>query len=153
MHVQVNLFQKLATSAEHVVYQNCSECQNKTKNNNLCTQHVFKVFWDYTFHEQSVVILWVYWCFLQIFTCTCLAHEVFCMLHWRLKCLGWVIFSCKSGQSSKFCPIFGIQGPLMVFYRNEAKNFFWKKGPKWRTQKSWVFQNARDLLSHDNRSL
>ena len=40
--VQVNLFQKLATSAEHVVYQNCSECQNK--NNNLCTQHVLQVF-------------------------------------------------------------------------------------------------------------
>ena len=36
--LQVNLFQKLATSAEHVVYQNCSDCQNK--NNNLCTQHV-----------------------------------------------------------------------------------------------------------------
>jgi hypothetical protein len=29
--VQVNIFQKLATSAEHVVYQNCSECQNKQK--------------------------------------------------------------------------------------------------------------------------
>ena len=29
--VQVNLFQKLITSGEHVVYQNCSECQNKTK--------------------------------------------------------------------------------------------------------------------------
>ena len=40
--LQVNLFQKLATSAEHVVYQNCSECQNK--NNNLCTQHVLQVF-------------------------------------------------------------------------------------------------------------
>ena len=30
-NVQANLFQKLATSAEHVVCQNCSECQNKTK--------------------------------------------------------------------------------------------------------------------------
>ena len=49
------------------------------------------------------------------------------MLHWGLKCLGWVIFSRKSGQSSKFCPIFDIQGPLMVFYRNEAKFFFEKK--------------------------
>ena len=39
----MNPFQKLATSAEHVVYQNCAECQNK--NNNLCTQHVLKVFW------------------------------------------------------------------------------------------------------------
>ena len=29
--IQVNLFQKLTTSAEHVAYQNCSECQNKTK--------------------------------------------------------------------------------------------------------------------------
>ena len=29
--LQVNLFQKLATCAEHVVYQNCSECQNKKK--------------------------------------------------------------------------------------------------------------------------
>ena len=39
--IQVNLFQKLATSAEHVVYQNCSECQNK--NNNLCTKIVLNV--------------------------------------------------------------------------------------------------------------
>ena len=31
VYLQVNLFQKLATSAEHVVYQNCSECQNKPK--------------------------------------------------------------------------------------------------------------------------
>ena len=29
LSLQVNLFQKLTTSAEHVVYQNCSECQNK----------------------------------------------------------------------------------------------------------------------------
>jgi hypothetical protein len=29
--VQVYLFQKLATSGEHVVYKNCSECQNKNK--------------------------------------------------------------------------------------------------------------------------
>ena len=29
--LRVNLFQKLATSGENVVYQNCSECQNKTK--------------------------------------------------------------------------------------------------------------------------
>ena len=29
--IQVNLFQKLATSAEHVVYQNCCECQNRKK--------------------------------------------------------------------------------------------------------------------------
>jgi hypothetical protein len=29
--VQVYLFQKLATSGEHVVYKDCSECQNKNK--------------------------------------------------------------------------------------------------------------------------
>ena len=29
--LQVNLFQKLTTSEEHVVYQNCSECQTKQK--------------------------------------------------------------------------------------------------------------------------
>ena len=29
-------------SSEHVVYINCSECQNKTKNN-LCTQHVLNL--------------------------------------------------------------------------------------------------------------
>ena len=36
--------------------QNCSECQNKTKNN-LCTHHVLQVFWVYNLHEQSVIIL------------------------------------------------------------------------------------------------
>ena len=40
MFVQVNLFQKLATSAEHVVYQNCSECQNKTKTI-ICVHKIF----------------------------------------------------------------------------------------------------------------
>ena len=43
----------------------------QNKNNNLCTQHVLQVFWDY--NEQSVVILWVSWCkikcFWQRFTC------------------------------------------------------------------------------------
>jgi hypothetical protein len=38
--VQVNLFQKLATSAEHAVYQNCSECQNKTKTT-ICVHNMF----------------------------------------------------------------------------------------------------------------
>ena len=44
--------------------------------NNLCTQHVLRVFWACNFHvlnnEQSVVILWVSWCknksFWQRFT-------------------------------------------------------------------------------------
>ena len=42
--LQVSLFQKLATSAEHLVYQNCSKCQNKTKAT-ICvsTQHVLQV--------------------------------------------------------------------------------------------------------------
>ena len=53
--LQVNLFQKLATSAEHVVYQNCSECQKKAKKNNLCTQHVLQVFWAYNFHEKWTI--------------------------------------------------------------------------------------------------
>ena len=49
--------------------------------NNLCTQHVLKVFWACNFHalnlwfnEQSFVILWVSWCmnkcFWKRFTCT-----------------------------------------------------------------------------------
>ena len=42
LDLQVNLFQKLTTSAEHIVYQNCSECQNKS--NNLCTQYVLQIF-------------------------------------------------------------------------------------------------------------
>ena len=32
------------TSSEHVVYINCSECQIKTKKNNLCAQHVLPMF-------------------------------------------------------------------------------------------------------------
>ena len=39
---------KLRIPAEHVVYQNCSECQNK---NNLCTQNVLHVFRAYNFPE------------------------------------------------------------------------------------------------------
>ena len=31
------------SSSEHVVYINCSECQNKNKKH-LCTQHVLRVF-------------------------------------------------------------------------------------------------------------
>ena len=53
VELQVNLFQKLTTSGQHVVYQNCSECQNK--NNNLCTRHVLQVFWAYNFHEQKTI--------------------------------------------------------------------------------------------------
>ena len=74
--LQVNLFQKLAISAEHVLYQNCSSKQNKS--NNLCTQHVLQVFWVYNFHEQWVIdllsYLWVSWyklkSFWQRLTCT-----------------------------------------------------------------------------------
>ena len=59
--VQVNLFQKLATSAEHVVYQNCSECQNKTKTA-ICVHKLFCSYSELTIfmnNEQSFVILWV----------------------------------------------------------------------------------------------
>ena len=73
--VQVNLFQKLATSAEHVVYQNCSECQNKTKAT-ICVHNMFCRYSELTIfmnNEQSVLILWVSWCknksFWQRFTC------------------------------------------------------------------------------------
>ena len=62
--VQVNLFQKLATSAEHVVYQNCSECQNKTKTT-ICVHKLFCRYSELTIfmnNEQSVLILWVSWC-------------------------------------------------------------------------------------------
>ena len=38
-------YMKIACS-EHVVYINCSECQNK---NNLCTQHVLLMFWACNF--------------------------------------------------------------------------------------------------------
>ena len=74
--VQVNLFQKLTTSAEHVVYQNCSECQNKTKTT-ICVHNMFCRYSELTIfmkNEQSVVILWVNWCknksFWQRFTRT-----------------------------------------------------------------------------------
>jgi hypothetical protein len=73
--LQVNLFQKLATSAEHVVYQNCSECQNKTKTT-ICVHNMFCRYSELTIfmnNEQSVVILWVSWCknksFWHRFTC------------------------------------------------------------------------------------
>ena len=82
--LQVNLFQKLATSAEHVVYQNCSECQNKTKTT-ICVHNMFCRDSEITIsinNEQSVVILWVSWCknksFWQRFTCTrkCSIHSM-----------------------------------------------------------------------------
>ena len=38
--VQVNLFQKLTTSVEHAVYQDCSECQNKIKTT-ICVHNMF----------------------------------------------------------------------------------------------------------------
>ena len=47
---------------------------------------------------------------------------VICLyVHWRLKCLGGVIFGWKPGQSSKFRPILDIQEPLTDFHGNEAK--------------------------------
>ena len=74
--IKVNLFQKLATSAEHVVYQNWFECQSKTKT----PIFVYNMFYRYSEltifmnNEQSVVILWVSRCknkcFWQRFTCT-----------------------------------------------------------------------------------
>ena len=65
-------YMKIASS-EHVVYINCSECQNK---NNF----VHNMYWACNFHvlnskfnELSFVILWVSWCknkcFWQRFTC------------------------------------------------------------------------------------
>ena len=42
--IQVILSQKLATSAEHFVYQNCSECQNKTETSIFFKPHVLQVF-------------------------------------------------------------------------------------------------------------
>ena len=61
VQLQVNLFQKLAASAEHVVYQNCSEYQNKTKTT-ICVHNMFCRYSELTIfmnNEQSVVILWV----------------------------------------------------------------------------------------------
>ena len=76
--VQVNLFQKLATSAEHFFYQNCSKCQNKTKTT-ICVHNMFCRYSELTIfmnNEQSVIILWVSWCknksYWQRFTCTTL---------------------------------------------------------------------------------
>ena len=73
--IQVNLFQKLATSAEHVVYQNCPECQNKTKTT-ICVRNMFCRYSELTIfmkNEQSVLILWINWCknksLWQRFTC------------------------------------------------------------------------------------
>ena len=52
--VQVNLFQKLATSAEHVVYQNCSECQNKTKTTIcICSPGIMSLQFSLTMNSLS----------------------------------------------------------------------------------------------------
>ena len=59
--LQVNLFQKVATSAEHIVYQNCSECQNKTKAT-ICVHNMFCRYSELTIfmnNQQSVIVLWV----------------------------------------------------------------------------------------------
>ena len=37
-----------STSSEHLVYINCSECQNKNRKNNLCTQHVLSLYFPCT---------------------------------------------------------------------------------------------------------
>ena len=60
INLQVNLFQKLATSAEHVVYQNCSECQNKTKtticvHNMFCRYSELKIFMNNLFSYCGLV--------------------------------------------------------------------------------------------------
>ena len=44
---------KLRTCWEHVVYMNCSECQNK---NNLCTQHVLPMFSPYS--QLAILKYW-----------------------------------------------------------------------------------------------
>ena len=89
LFVQVNLFQKLTTSAEHVVHQNCSECQNKTKTTS-CVHNMFCRYSEVTIlmnNEQSVIILWVSWrknkSFWQIFTCNqfiCCEYAAFSFL-------------------------------------------------------------------------
>ena len=59
--LQVNLFQKIATSAEHVVYQNCSECQNETKTT-ICAHNMSCRYSELTIfmkNDQSVIIVWV----------------------------------------------------------------------------------------------
>ena len=53
--VQVNLFQKLATFAEHVVYQNCSECENKTKTT-ICVHNMFCSYSELTISYISKVL-------------------------------------------------------------------------------------------------
>ena len=87
--IDLRLQYKKNTSSEHVVYQNCFECQNKSKKQFLyttCSEHVF--FGE--FNEQSLVILWVNWCknkgFRKRFTCTELRS---CVL-WGI--LSWVSF-------------------------------------------------------------
>ena len=42
-------YMKISRS-EHVVYINCSECQNKNKKTNLCTQHVLSLQFSCTEH-------------------------------------------------------------------------------------------------------
>ena len=97
--LQVNLFQKLATSAEHVVCQNCSECQNKTKIT-ICVHNMLRyceltIFMN---NEQSVVILCVSWCknksFWQKFTCITLINKenklTFILLNYCKACV-WCI--------------------------------------------------------------
>ena len=50
--LQANLFQKLATSAEHVVYQNCPESQNKTKTT-ICV-HIFCRYSEHTIFMNNL---------------------------------------------------------------------------------------------------
>ena len=57
--VQVNIFQKLEKHAVHVLGQNCSECQNKTKTT-ICVHNMFCRHSELTIfmkNEQSVVTL------------------------------------------------------------------------------------------------
>ena len=89
LFIQVNLCQKLLflhqlthkqlfielrvqymkiTSSEHVVYINCSECQNK---NNLCTQHVLSMYWTRNSMKNLLSYCWCKnKCFWKRFTCT-----------------------------------------------------------------------------------
>ena len=67
-------------------------------------------------------------------------------IHWRLKCLVWVIFGWKSGLSSKYCPFLDIQETLTDFHKNEALFFFLKKKVQNGKTEFFKIANSQNLF-------
>ena len=71
------------TSSEHVVYINCSECQNKNKKQfvyTTCSELVVFMYWTGKSMNNLFVILWFSCCknkcFWKRFTCTYLKSQI-----------------------------------------------------------------------------